>query len=122
MCLICRELRNPCTLVQVTEDYLRPFFLPLRIPTGKKHPKIKLKCLRKIRILTFGSLVHEINSFQEVLKLEHIFKKNYVVTGKTPLFVIGPFCSHNFIFLTLVSDRQSSFEWKWCVFSISGFN
>ena len=84
MCLICRELRNPCTLVQVTEDYLRPFFLPLRIPTGKKHPKIKLQCLRKIRILTFGSLVHEINSFQEVLKLEHIFKKNYVVTGKTP--------------------------------------
>ena len=35
----------------------------LRILTGKKHPKIKLQRLRKIRIWTFGSLVHEINSF-----------------------------------------------------------
>ena len=35
----------------------------LRILTGKKHPKIKLQCLRKIRIWTFGSLVHQINSF-----------------------------------------------------------
>ena len=45
----------------------------LRILTGKKHPKIKLQRLRKIRILTFGSLLHQINSFQEVLKLEQIF-------------------------------------------------
>ena len=30
---------------------------------------------------TFGSLVHQ------------IFQKDKVVTGKTPLFVIGPFCS-----------------------------
>ena len=56
------------------------FHLPvrriLRIPTGKKHPKIKLQLLRKIRILTFGSLLHQINSFQEVLKLEYIFQKN----------------------------------------------
>ena len=35
----------------------------LRILTGKKHPKIKLQRLRKIRIWTFGSLVHQINSF-----------------------------------------------------------
>ena len=35
----------------------------LRILTGKKHPKIQLQRLRKIRILTFGSLVHQINSF-----------------------------------------------------------
>ena len=35
----------------------------LRILTGKKHPKIKLQHLRKIRIWTFGSLVHQINSF-----------------------------------------------------------
>ena len=41
----------------------------------KKHPKIRLQHLRKIRILTFGSLVHRINSFQEVLKLEQIFQK-----------------------------------------------
>ena len=30
--------------------------------TGEKHPKIKLQPLRKIRIWTFGSLVHQINS------------------------------------------------------------
>ena len=41
----------------------------------KKHPKIKLQQLRKIRILAFGSLVHQINSFQEVLKLGQIFQK-----------------------------------------------
>ena len=48
----------------------------LRILKGKEHPKIKLQPLRKIRILTFRSLVHQINSFQEVLVLEQIFQKN----------------------------------------------
>ena len=36
----------------------------------EKHPKIKPQRLRKIQILTFRSLVHQINSFSEVLKLE----------------------------------------------------
>ena len=35
----------------------------LRILTGKKHPKIKPQRLQKIRIWTFGSLVHQINSY-----------------------------------------------------------
>ena len=35
----------------------------LRILTGKKHPKIKLQRLWKIRIWTFGLLVHWIKSF-----------------------------------------------------------
>ena len=96
-------------------------FSHLRILTGEKHPKIKLKRLRKIWILTFGSLVHQINSFQEVLKLEQIFQKNKVVTGKTLLFVIGPFCSRHSICLN-IGFWQSSFEWKWCVFNLSGFN
>ena len=47
-----------------------------KIITGKKHPKIKLQRLRNIRILTFGSLVNQINSFQEILELEQIFQKN----------------------------------------------
>ena len=38
-------------------------FFNLRIVTGKKHPKIKLQRWRKIRIWTFGLLVHQINSF-----------------------------------------------------------
>ena len=54
----------------------------LRILTGKKHPKVKLKRLRKMRILTSGLLVHQINSFQEVLKLKEIFQKNKAVNGK----------------------------------------
>ena len=69
----------------------------LWILTGKKHPKIKLQCLRKIQIWTFGSLVHQINSFQEVLKLKQIFQRNKAVTGKTPLFVIGQCFSHHSI-------------------------
>ena len=93
----------------------------LRILTGKKHPKIKLQRLQKIRILTFGLLVHQINSFYEVLKLEQIFQKTKVVTGRTPLFVIGPFFSRHSICLD-IGFWQSSFERKWCVFNLSGFN
>ena len=44
-------------------DYLKIVFDRLRILTGKKHPKIKLQRLRKIRLWTFGSLVHQINYF-----------------------------------------------------------
>ena len=73
--------------------------MKLKILTGEKHPKIKLQGLRKIRIWTFGPLVHQINSFQEVLKLKQIFQKNKVVTCKTPLFVIGPFCNRHSICL-----------------------
>ena len=83
----------------------------LRILTGKKHPKIKRQRLRKLRILTFGSLVHQINFFQEVVKLRQIFQKSKVVTDKTPLFVIGPFCSRHFICVN-IGFWQSSFEWK----------
>ena len=85
------------------------FSINLRILTGKKHPKIKLQRLQKIRMWTFGSLVHQINSFSEVLKPEQIFQKNKVVTGKTPLFVIGPFCSRHSICLN-IGFWQSSFE------------
>ena len=39
------------------------------------------------------------------------FQKNKVVTGKTPFFVIGPFCTcHSFV-LTLASD-MAVFVWK----------
>ena len=73
----------------------------LRILTGKKHPEIKLQRLQKRRIWTFGLLVHKINSIKEVLKLKQIFQQNKVVTGKTPLFVIGPFCSRHSICLKI---------------------
>ena len=38
-------------------------YIALRILTGKKDHKIKFQRLRKIRTWTFGSLVHQINSF-----------------------------------------------------------
>ena len=47
-------------------------------------------------IWVVGIYVHQIN-FLKVLKLEQIFQKNKAVTGKTPLFVIGPFYSRHSI-------------------------
>ena len=51
------------TLAQVkrTDYSSNPDYL--RILTGKNYSKIKLQRLRKIRIWTFGSLVHQTNSF-----------------------------------------------------------
>ena len=69
----------------------------LRIFTGKKHPKIKLQRLRKIRTWTFVLGL-------EVLRLEQIFKKNKVVTGKTPLVVLVHFVVAILFVLTLASD------------------
>ena len=66
-------------------------------------------------------MVHQINYFQGALKLKQIFQKDKAVTDKTPLFVIGPFCSHYFICLN-IGFWQNSVEWKWCVFNLSGFN
>ena len=60
----------------------------LRIPTGKKHG-------------VFGSLVHQINSVEEVLKLKQNFKKNKVVTGKTPFFVTGSFRTYHSMCLNI---------------------
>ena len=58
------------------KSFSNKYLFILRILTGKKRPTFKLQRLRKIRILTFGSLVHQINFFQEVLKLEQISPQN----------------------------------------------
>ena len=44
-------------------------FADLRILTGKNYPKIKLSRSPEIRLWTFWSLVHQINSFSEVKSL-----------------------------------------------------
>ena len=62
----------------------------------KRH-QIKFQHLQKVRIWAFRLLVQQINSIAEVLKLKQKFQKNKVVTGKTPFFVIDPFCTHHFI-------------------------
>ena len=54
---------------------------------------------------TFGWFVHQINSSYEVLKLKQSFRKNKLVTGKTPFFAIDTFCTPQTICLTLASDR-----------------
>ena len=77
----------------------------LRILTWKKHLKIKLQYLRKVRIWTFESLLHQINSFEEALKLKQIFQKNKAVTGKTPIFVKVHFVFAILFVLTLASHR-----------------
>ena len=60
ICVICCPLRN---LVEI-DIPLNQFSLDLlRILTGKKHPKIKLQRLLKIRIWTFESLVYQTNTF-----------------------------------------------------------
>ena len=46
-------------------------------------------------------LAHQINSLQEVLKQKQNFQKSKVVTGKTPFFVIFPFCAQHFICLNI---------------------
>ena len=50
--------------------------------------------------------VQQINYLQEALKLKQNFQKNKAVTGKTTLFVIGPFFTHHLICLLI---------WKFCM-------
>ena len=91
-------------LVYVSEAVIRRCSVKkvfLRILTGKKHCQIKLQLLQKVQIWAFGFLVQQINSLWEVLKLKQNFRKNKVVTGKTPLFVLGLFCSHHSICLNI---------------------
>ena len=56
------------------------------------------------------------------LKLKQNFLNNKVVTGKTKLFVIGPFCFLILFLFTLGSEWQGSLVWKCCIFNLSIFN
>ena len=60
---------------------------------------MKLQRLQKVQIWAFRLLVQQINSLQGVLKLKQNIQKNKLVAGKTPFFVIGPFCSQHCICL-----------------------
>ena len=89
--------------------------------TEKKHLQMKLQRLRKVWICTFGLLIHLINSFEESVTLKQNFQKNKVATGKTPAFVIGPFCTSHFICLS-IGFWQSSFVLKYCAFNLNTLN
>ena len=100
----------------VTNSIWLKLTVVLKILIGKKHPQIEFQRLRKVWIRTYGSLVYQINSLEEVLKLKQNFQKNKVVTGKTPFFVIGPFSTHHssclgnhvFSILILATKKQYS--------------
>ena len=72
-------------------------------------------------IWTFGYLVHQVNSLEDVLKLKLNFQTNKVVTSKTLFFVIVPFCIPHSICLN-IGLWQGCFVKKCCVFSLSTFN
>ena len=59
------------------------------------------------------------------MRLQDVFIKMNVcwevVTGKTPFFVVGSFCSHHSVCLN-IGFWQSIFAWKWCAFNLSGLN
>ena len=60
--------------------------------------------------------------YMTFLNWNKIFEKGkYLVTGKTPFFVIGPFCTPHSIYLN-VGFWQSSFVWKCYVVNLSTFN
>ena len=96
------------------------FLVHLRILTGKKHPKSKLQRLRKIRLWTFGSLVHleNWNRFskkirQLLAKLHSLWKVRFVVvilfvltlaSGRTVL-------NENYMFSILVVSTK---KWYSC--------
>ena len=86
----------------------------LKIHTGKKHRQMKPQRLQKVQIWTFGNRLFIRDYYSETI----FSKKNKVVTGKTPFFVIGQFCSHHFIFLN-ICFLYGSFVWKWCAFNLS---
>ena len=67
----------------------------------KKYPQMKLQHLQKVRIWAFGSLAHQINSLEEVLKLKQNFQKKKVVAGKTPFYVTCPFCTEHLLYLNI---------------------
>ena len=71
-------MRNVIYVTDSKNELLLPsasFIFVLRILSEKKHCQIKLQRLQKVQIWTFGSLVHQINSLEEVLKLKKIFSK-----------------------------------------------
>ena len=52
----------------------------------------------------YGHLGHwyiKTSLYKRFLNWSKVWKKNKVVSGKTQFFVIGPFCTHNFICLNI---------------------
>ena len=92
----------------LTFDLALFFLLYLKDTHREKAPQIKLQRFLKVQIWTFEWFVHQINSLYEVRKVKQNFRKTKVVTGKTPLFLIDPFCTPHSICVN-IGFRQSIF-------------
>ena len=98
-------------------SYISEHFF-LMVLTGKKHRQIKFQYLQRVRIWAFGSLVHEINLLQEVLKQKFFlkkgsyWKKSFLCDGS---ILYSPFCLN-------ISFWYGSFACKRCIFNLSAFN
>ena len=57
----------------------------------------------------------------EVVKLNQKFRKNKVVAGKTPFFVIGQFCTYYSLCVN-IGFRHDRLVWRWRVFNLGTFN
>ena len=93
-----------------------------RILTGKKAHSNKTPPLTKS--MNLGIWVNDtFMLYKRLLYWNNTFKKknNKVITGKTPLFVIGPFRTAHSICLD-IKFWQGNFVWKCYVSNLSTFN
>ena len=116
-----KSIREFSVLIDYHWNCLWLFSSNFKDTNREKHRQIELQRLHKVRIWTFGSLVHQINSLWEFLKLKQNFKKNELVSGKTQFFTIDLFCTHHSICLK-IGFWYGSFVWKWCLFNLRAFN
>ena len=86
--------QQPTNCLNVFDHFVE---LALTDTDREKAPSNKTPALAKVQ---------QINYLQEALKLKQNFQKNKAVTGKTTLFVIGPFFTHHLICLLI---------WKFCM-------
>ena len=94
---------NMCTSIHINFSAYIVLNIPFvsRIQIYFQDTHRVLQRFQKVSIWTFGWLVYQINSIYEFPKLKQNFRKREVVTGKTPFFVIGPFCTPHSICLNI---------------------
>ena len=88
---------------------------------GKTSVKWNSSAYKKCKYGHLGCWYNKSTLYKRFLNWNKIKKKNKEVTGKTPLFLIGPFCAHHSICLN-IDLWYGSFVWKWCFFNLSAFN
>ena len=93
----------------------------LRLLTGKKAPSNKTAAFTERMNMDSWVAGTSNQLFRRGPYLKKNFQKTKVVSGKTPFFVIGPFCNSNSICI-YTGSWQGSFLWKYCAFNLSTLN